>query len=398
MDLDGHVAVIDLGYGEAGHDSVVDALCAARATAAVIRFNGAAPAGHAVTTTDGRRHAFGQFGAGTLRGVPTHVSRFTTVDPLAFADEAADLAGLGVPDPFALLTVDAEALLTTPWHRAAERIRGGAAHGPGGQSETIRYARSNPDAPRAADVCHPLLLRRRLAALRHRLTEEFGPLDGPPLDHVADAFGAFGDAVTVVDGVPFLRWLLGSGACVFAGAHGVLMDEWFGWHPHTTPSSTTFANAVGLCGHADLARLGVVATFTARRGAGPLVTADPTLRVPGLDDGRLRLGHFDAVAHRYAVEVVGGVDALVVTHGDAPDRVPILRICTAYEVAGETVPRLAPGELGDLAHQSVLSRLVERARPAALHRPVAAVPAIAGLLGAPLLPLSRLMAMREQAA
>ena len=39
-----HIAVVDLGYGDAGKGSVVDALCAHSPRTAVLRFNGGAQA------------------------------------------------------------------------------------------------------------------------------------------------------------------------------------------------------------------------------------------------------------------------------------------------------------------------------------------------------------------
>jgi adenylosuccinate synthase len=55
--------------------------------------------------------------------VRTHLSRFVLVDPLALAAEASALAAAGVPDALDRLTVDRDALLVTPYHRAANRAR-----------------------------------------------------------------------------------------------------------------------------------------------------------------------------------------------------------------------------------------------------------------------------------
>ena len=104
-----HVAVVDLGYGDAGKGTVVDALCADGPVRAVLRFNGGAQAAHNVVMPSGRHHTFAQFGAGTFAGVPTHLTRFVAIDPLALAAEAAALG-----NPFELLTVDADSPLTTP--------------------------------------------------------------------------------------------------------------------------------------------------------------------------------------------------------------------------------------------------------------------------------------------
>ncbi|GIG88232.1 adenylosuccinate synthetase [Plantactinospora endophytica] len=429
-----HTVVVDLGYGDAGKGTTVEWLCTRAPVTAVIRFNGGAQAAHNVLTPDGRHHTFAQFGSGTLRGVPTHLSRFVAVDPLALAAEATQLARLGVPDPFGLLTVDGDALLTTPWHRAANQLRelrrGADRHGSCGVGvgETMRYAERHPDAPRVADVRDPVRLRHRLTSLRDRLTDELGPLDAQPpdaapgnvpsldaapatvprpapapldapgfevpsVDDVVAAFRAFGEAVAVVDGAAARRRLLRAGPCVFEGAQGVLLDEWRGWHPYTTWSTTTFDNAATLLAEADESalRLGVVRTYTTRHGAGPFVTEDPALRLPephngtGRWQGPFRVGHFDAVAHRYAVGVCGGVDALAVTHVDAPEREPALRVCTGYEVDRAPVFRLVPGPARDLARQAELTALLYRARPAVLFRPDDWPTTIGGLLDVPVL-------------
>lgn len=400
--------MVDLGYGDAGKGTVVDALCSPLASAepgstTVVRFNGGAQAAHNVVTADGRHHTFAQFGSGTLHGARTHLSRFVVVDPLALAAEADHLESLGAPAPFDLLTVDAEAPLATPWHRAANRARelrrGADRHGSCGMGvgETVAYALEYPaEAPRAVDTRDRARLRRRLAGVRDRLTDELGPLDAPDIDDVVEAFAGFAAGVSIVDGAAVLRERLAVDRCVFEGAQGVLLDEWYGWHPFTTWSTTTFDNAETLLAEAGAGpalRLGVVRTYTTRHGAGPLVTEDPTLSAALPDphnqlgpwQGEFRVGHFDAVAHRYAIEVAGGVDGLAVTHLDVPDRVPELRICTAYEVDGVALSRIAPGSRGDLAYQEKLTAELWRATPTALTRPAEWPAAISDALGAPVL-------------
>jgi adenylosuccinate synthase len=372
----GHVAVVDLGYGDAGKGTVVDALCATTGRRAVLRFNGGAQAAHNVVTASGRHHTFAQFGSGTFHGVPTHLTRFMVVDPLALAAEAASLG-----NPYHLLTVEEDALLATPWHRAAnrarERRRGAERHGSCGMGvgETMEYALSHADAPRVGDVLSPSRLRSRLSAV----ADFYG--DVVSLDAVVDAFTAFGRAVTVVDS-SYVSRLLTEGPCVFEGAQGVLLDEWRGWHPHTTWSTTTFDNVAALC--PSFTRLGVVRTYTTRHGAGPLVTEAP-LDQPeahngaGEWQGAFRAGHFDAVAHRYAVEVAGGVDGLAVTHLDRVT--PAMRMVTSY--AGWD--RIVPGPFRDLTYQAALTARLEGARPGASHRPADWSADIGAALGAPVI-------------
>ncbi|UNO38762.1 adenylosuccinate synthetase [Streptomyces sp. MST-110588] len=386
-----HTIVVDLGYGDAGKGTVVDRLCApgpgAPPVAAVVRFNGGAQAAHNVLTGDGRHHTFAQFGSGTFHGVPTHLSRHMLVDPLALATEARHLASLGVPDPLSLLTVDRRALLTAPYHaaanRAREQARGPARHGSCGMGigETAAYALAHPsDAPTAGDCLSRTVLRRKLALLRDRLSEQLGsppgalPPDVPPLDPCLDAFAAFAAHVTLVDDTHLPR-LLRRGPVVFEGAQGVLLDEWHGFHPYTTWSTTTFANAESLLADAGqpraALRLGVVRTYTTRHGPGPLVTEDPGIltAVPerhnghGRWQGPFRAGHFDAPAHAYAAEVCGGVDALALTHLDAPAHHRGLRIAHAYRTDDGLIRRIPASPPGDLTRQQQLTATLLTARP-----------------------------------
>jgi adenylosuccinate synthase len=127
------------------------------------------------------------------------------------------------------------------------------------------------------------------------------------------------------------------------------------FHPYTTWSTTTFANAETLLAEAGQAavRLGVIRCYMTRHGPGPFVTEDPTLEFPephnrhGAWQGAFRIGHPDAVALRYAVEVVGGVDAVALTHLDVALRSMAgrhpLRLCRAYQADGQRLARIVPG-------------------------------------------------------
>ncbi|MBO2459582.1 adenylosuccinate synthetase [Actinomadura violacea] len=395
----GHAIVVDLGFGDAGKGTVVDHLCRTSPVTAVVRFNGGAQAAHNVVTDDGRHHTFAQFGSGTFRpGVRTHLSRFMLVDPLALAAEADHLRRLGVGDALDRLTVDRDALLTTPYHRAAnrarERARGAARHGSCGMGigETASYALGQDDAPRAGDCLSPARLHRRLTALHDWYRTMFPDgEDVPDVTACADAFTAFAGRVRIVGG-GHLHGLLRSGDVVFEGAQGVLLDEWHGFHPYTTWSTTTFANAETLLDEAGAAaaRLGVLRTYATRHGPGPFVTEDAALTAAlpephngtGPWQGAFRAGHLDAVALRYALEVTGGVDGLAVTHLDVAGARPDLRVCHAYETSDGRLDRLPPGG-GDLARQAALTRRLASARP--VYAPLGPRPAetIEGALGTP---------------
>jgi adenylosuccinate synthase len=317
--------------------------------------------------------------------VVTHLSRYVLVDPLALAAEAAHLAAAGVGDALERLTVDRDALLTTPYHRAANRARATARrHGSCGMGigETASYALASDEAPRVGDCREPARLRRRLRLLRDHVRAELGPLDVPDVEDCVAAFTAFAGRVRIT-GPGFLPSLLRRGPAVFEGAQGVLLDERFGFHPYTTWSTTTFANAATLLAEAgqegEARRVGVLRAYQTRHGPGPFVTEDPALDRPephnrhGRWQGAFRVGHLDAVALRYALAVCGGADALAVTHLDRPS--PL--ICRAYDLGLQLAPA------ADLAGQALLTERLLTARPR--YEPLGADPAgvVEDALGVP---------------
>jgi adenylosuccinate synthase len=352
----------------------------------VVRFNGGAQAAHHVLAPSGQPHPFAQFGSGTFTpGTGTFLSRFMLVDPLALVAEAERLRALGVPDPFGLVTIDRDALLTTPYHQAANRAReearGTGRHGSCGMGigETASYALAWPqDAPRAGDLTAPRTLLRKLALLRERLTppgqdRAGGPALPPPEDVAAVYRGVAGRVTLAGDG--YLAGLLRRGPVVFEGAQGVLLDEWRGFHPYTTWSTTTFENAQTLLADSGAAggatRLGVTRTYQTRHGPGPFPTEDPTLPVTepqnaaGRWQGPFRAGHLDAVALGYAARVAGGVDAVALTHLDTARHCQgKLGIGRGYLIGGAAVTEIEPGPHRDLGYQEALTARLLTARPA----------------------------------
>ncbi|MFG3615216.1 adenylosuccinate synthetase [Nocardia sp. NPDC047654] len=391
-----HIIVVDLGFGDAGKGATVDWLCAPESgfqVAAVVRFNGGAQAAHNVIA-DGRHHTFAQFGSGTFAGVPTLLSRHMLVEPIALAAEARGLAALGVRDPLSLLRVDGRALLTTPIHiaanRAREDARGHARHGSCGRGigETAGYALVHT-APTVSDCLRPRVLRRKL----RELAACYGPLIASsehryePIDDLVEMYREFAAAVPIVGDDQLARFAR-RGTVVFEGAQGVLLDEWRGFHPHTTWSTVEPRNARAMLAEIGARGdvLGVTRTYQTRHGAGPFPTEDPGLALPephnaaGRYQGEFRLGHLDTVLLRYAIEVSGGVDGLAVNHLDAPGR---RYAATGYTVDGIAWDRVPAGRGQDLDHQRELTRLLSRAEPVLAEMPDDPVPWLARTLGVP---------------
>ncbi|MFL1382300.1 adenylosuccinate synthetase, partial [Nocardiopsis protaetiae] len=179
---------------------------------------------------------------------------------------------------------------------------------------------------------------------------------GPDVEDCVEAYLGFARSIRIVDET-YLPGLLARTPVVFEGAQGVLLDEWHGFHPHTTWSTTTTANPLALLAEAgaDARRIGVVRSYTTRHGAGPFPTEAPGLAalLPEAHNGThpwqgaFRVGHLDLVAHRYALAATGGVDSLVVTHAD---RAAHVRRCTAYTDPQGRPLELVPGEAPAPSH------------------------------------------------
>ncbi len=350
---------VDLGFGDAGKGSVVDFLAREYGAHTVVRYNGGAQAGHRVVTSgqSPREHVFAQFGAGTLAGAATHLSRYMLLDPLAMLAEEQHLRAIGVADAFGQTTIDAGALVITPFGRAINRLRelarGAGRHGSCGVGvgETVADSLARPDlALRAGDLAEPSRLYAKLAALRElslaklaalrpalpdddRAAAELELLSDPTWEGwLLGAYAEFSARARVVPGDHLHAILRRPGVVVFEGAQGVLLDEWRGFHPHTTWSTTTLQNADALLAEAGYAgratRVGITRAYATRHGAGPMPSEDAALTA-ALPDARngmhawqqgFRAGWLDMVLLRYALEVVGRLDGLAVHMPRPPGR------------------------------------------------------------------------------
>lgn len=331
--------VLGLGAGDEGKGSVVDYLVRETGARLVVRFNGGCQASHRVVLADGRAHAFHQWGAGTFAGAQTYLGPEVVIDPVTMHEEAGELVERGVARPWDLLTVDPDCPVTTPVHRAMNRLleeeRGAARHGSCGfgvgevrrdmvEGRPVITARDL--LGQAVDVWDKLMAAK---AHRHQELLAWTAYDRNRFEEFTShyilrswasvAAKAIRKAQT---GGPF-----DAGDVVFEGAQGALLDEWHGFYPHTSWGDCTFGGAERVLARwlpYDVTRLGVLRAYATRHGAGPLPTESregwlkyvwPQAGHNGPNEwqGQLRAGHFDAVLARYALDVVGGVDGLALT-------------------------------------------------------------------------------------
>lgn len=348
-------AVIGASFGDEGKGLVTDYLCATEGAGMVVRFNGGSQAGHTVVTPDGARHVFQHFGSGTLAGVPTFLSQFFTVNPIAFFKERDALLALGCSPvvyahPTCLVTTFADMII----NQRIEDKRGAARHGSVGLGINETYERSQLPELRItmSDLWNGVPLESRLEQICGKYAQF---RTGKPIEDPGEMIAAFikGSKLFAETVHP-----LGIGQCkdpVFEGAQGLLLDqdnkEFF---PHVTRSHTGLRNVRELCSQAGIADIDayyVSRTYVTRHGAGPLPAEDPSMSFP--DDtnlehpyqGRLRFAPLDTDALVKRCRADGGADfRLVLTHCD---QVPAACGAFAYSYGPtrrdiERMPKLAP--------------------------------------------------------
>jgi adenylosuccinate synthase len=376
------IITIGLGFGDEGKGATVDFLTRQLKADLVVRYCGGSQAAHNVELPDRRRHTFSQFGAGTLAGARTYLSRNVIIHPGAMAAEADHLETLGVPRPLEQLFVHPRTLVTTEFTQAVNRLRelgrGAARHGSCGHGvgETRNYwLKHGSDAVTAGDLADRDVLCDKLELQRQRLLLELQeiPCVAPESRRLAaeffnrsssdaaDELHAVGNGLQLSPAVPDCR------IAIFEGAQGVLLDEWRGFHPYTTWSTVTQHHALELAaesGAAELFALGVIRAYATRHGAGPLPTEDAALAFT--DEGNpwnawqhdIRFGHMDLVLLKYAMAASGGT-----LHGLAVNCLDHIGehslVCTAYE----EMSKVSIGETPSLQQQAELTEKLFQVRP-----------------------------------
>lgn len=411
----------DLSFGDAGKGTTTEWLANQSNSAVVIRFNGGGQAEHNIITPDGRHHTFSQFGAGSfLPGVATHLSRDMWINPINMYPEAEHLEALGVGVVWERITVDEGARIVTPYHRAGNRLRelarGRDRHGSTGQgiSEAVMDSMFRDDLTIRAGELATAGIFKRLEQLRHYKrnqlqalgdilvddTPEWEALQTPEASEwSAEIYHDWAKRVRIVPRDHLAQLAMDYSHLIFEPAQGILLDEKRGFHPHTTWSNTTPDNArrqledIRFAG--DVKTYGIVRAYTTRHGPGPFVTEDSALDEPlyeyhngtGPWQGKFRIGHFDAVAHRYAARAAGKLDGLVITGIDRYDDMSSWQYAPSYQALdqsdapqyfvaddnGETSD-IRLSRYGDKPHMTRLTQLLFQARPKyeAIDRPTRA--------------------------
>jgi adenylosuccinate synthase len=351
--------VIGLGYGDEGKGACVDSLVRKHKVPYVLRFNGGPQAAHNVVSPEGIHHCFSQLGAGTLvPGTKTILSHYMLVNPLSLLEESKCLTEKGITDSLDRLMIDRNCPVITPFNSLLNKIieisRNDGRHGSCGAGvgltqkdvgqlkEQALYVRdlNSPGLSNKLKFLHQLKLNSASKFLTAENKFLFDKLRSIDIQFLIDFYSRFTQQIQIIDDERILR-IIRQNDVVFEGAQGVLLDQTWGFFPNVTRSNTSFVNALELIKSADVSgetvRIGLLRGYATRHGAGPFVTEDKELVLEPCDNktnqwqGNFRLGWFDCVAAKYALELVGGVDILAITNLDRMFNLSPVKICTSYQ-------------------------------------------------------------------
>ena len=342
------IITVGLGFGDEGKGSVVDFLCRKFKSSLVIRYNGGLQAAHTVCLPNGKKHTFHQFGSGTLAGAKTYLDKNVIISPYHMKVEALDLVKLGVHNPMFNMMVHPKALVSTVFHmlinKAAEICRTNK-HGTccAGIGATRQYwLKYGADAIIAKDCATDFdVLVDKLHLLKHRLLTDFSStlpekmcashpvcevlndINRSDVNKIARKIRSDSCDISLHETPHYIK---DDQVVIFEGAQGVLLDQYYGFYPYTTWSTTTTEHALERIDMdsygGQVQTIGICRAHMSRHGAGPMPTEDTKITWKDENNphnpwqGHFRYGYLDIPLIDYAIKCNGGVDGIFVTHMD----------------------------------------------------------------------------------
>lgn len=350
------VLVLGLQWGDEGKGKIVDVLT--EQASLVVRFQGGHNAGHTLVIGD-ETTILHLIPSGVLHeGVICVIGNGVVLSPDALADEIAMLTERGVPVS-ERVRISGACPLILPLHSALDQAREKAAgkDAIGTTGRGIGPAYQDKVARRALRVQDLFNLERfdeKLTALytHHEANLKRYDIETDDLESLKKRARDYAKLLKpFVCDVPGLidEHRRAGNRILFEGAQGTLLDVDHGTYPFVTSSNTVSGAACSGsgCGPSAIEYvLGIVKAYTTRVGEGPFPTelfdeSGATLAKLGHEFGATtgrprRCGWFDAVAVKRTC-MINGVTGLCLTKLDVMDTLETVRICTAYELDGETI-------------------------------------------------------------
>lgn len=362
------IVVVGMQWGDEAKGKVVDYV--SQGADIVVRYNGGNNAGHTVVF-EGEIYKFHTLPVGALNpGVTSIISDGVVIDPSVLVNELDSLQARGFDGKRLMISGNAHVIM--PYHKLFDQLeescKGERRIGTTGRGIGPCYAdKISRTGIRISELIDPEQFRKRLSealSMKNIMLTKVFEAEELPFDDIYAKYSAYAKRIApfVQDTALMLHNEAKAGKrIVFEGAHGTLLDIDHGTYPYVTSSHTV---AGGACigtgvGPTMIGRvIGVAKSYTTRVGEGwfPTELEDETgnyLRERGKEYGTTtgrprRCGWFDAVAVRLSSRV-NAVDGIALISMDVLSGLDTVRICTAYELNGETIKEfpIDPAKLND---------------------------------------------------
>ncbi len=342
-------------FGDEGKGKVVDLL--AEKYDIVVRFQGGDNAGHTVIVGD-RTYKLHLTPSGVLFGARLLIGPGVVLNPKVLWSELEALRAEGIRPN---IGIDAKTSIIMPYHIALDELReSGRKEKIGTTKRGIGYAyidKFSRDEVQMKDLTDPALLESKLAEIAPAKEKAISDLGGDP-SVVRDPalLGEYLDIgrslkENVADVSYEINVALDAGKKVLAeGAQGAFLDVIHGTQKFVTSSFTTAGSACANLGVGP-ARVddvvGIVKAYMTRVGEGPMPTelkdeVGAHLSKIGKEFGTTtgrprRCGWFDAVLAKKSM-YLNGYTELAITKLDVLGGLDPIKICTGYELDGQTLP------------------------------------------------------------
>jgi adenylosuccinate synthase len=346
--------ILGLQWGDEGKGKIVDFF--APNYDVVARFQGGPNAGHTLYV-QGKKVVLHQIPSGIFHPNSINlIGNGVVLDPVTLKRECDTVASFGI-DVKKNLFISRRAHIIVPTHRAldkaSELTKGSDKIGSTLKGIGPAYMdKTGRNGLRVGDLLDKNFTTSyiRLRLKHQRLLDNFN-FNEDISQWEEEFFEAieFLKQLNIVDGEYFINEKIRAGKKVLAeGAQGSMLDIDFGTFPFVTSSNTTSA---GVCSGLGVAPqkirdvMGVTKAYCTRVGGGPFPTelhneTGVELRKLGSEFGATtgrprRCGWIDLVALDYAC-IINGVTKVIMTKADVLDAFEELKLCTAYNINGET--------------------------------------------------------------
>lgn len=304
--------VLGLGYGDEGKGLTTDDLCSISLSLnkkpIVVRFSGGQQAGHTVMN-NGKKHSHSNFGAGTLRGLPSYFSEHTTFYPATIIRELEVLKEKGINPK---LTLHPLSKMTTPFDVFDNRTdKENLGHGTCGLGvgKTMSRDLYTPYKLYAVDLLNPKMLDSKLDSLK----EYYVNIDINNKDF-KEEMQDFKEGISEIKwNIQGYNYLKEFDNLIFEGSQGIMLDMDHGIFPHVTFANTTSKNAIEILNKlkiSDIETFYVTRAYSTRHGAGPfteselnLINTEEETNVTNEYQKDLKFGHLNKEDLNYALSV-----------------------------------------------------------------------------------------------